>query len=264
MAPHIDILDQTESLRNPLLGSTALHVGVFAAVFLSTVIGGGKRDSWGDPNSLGGGSVSINAVSQIPLPSRGGVVNPVANDTDSRVPQPPERKKAAERKVRAAEPDAIPLKSKRMARRLSEIVGSNQRYRRPETGENQLYSAGGQGLVSPMIGATGGGGGVGVGTGSPFGNRFGYYVDLLRQRVAQKWQTADVDPRMKSAPPVIITFNIQRDGTVRDVRVVQRSGNAVLDYSAQRAILEASPFPGLPPGFERNDANIEFWFQLSR
>jgi len=264
MAPHVDILDESESMRRPLLESAALHAGVFTLVLLTAVTGAGRRATWGDPNSLGGGSVTINAVSQIPLPSRGGVVNPVANDTESQIPQPPAPKpaKAARRTVEDA--DAVPLKGRRAARRMSDIIGSQQRYRRPESGSNQLYSSTGQGLVSPMFGQTGSGGGVGIGAGSPFGNRYGYYVELLKQRVAQKWRTSEVDPRLKTAPPVIITFTILRDGSVRDVRIVQRSGNGVLDYSAQRAILEASPFPPLPAGYERDEASVEFWFQLSR
>jgi periplasmic protein TonB len=265
MSPHIDILDESDSLRKPFFGSAVLHAAVFATVLLSSIAGAGRRDTWGDPNSLGGGSVAINAVSRIPLPSRSGVVNPVANDTDSRIPQAPAVKEAKpERRPVEEDLDAIPIRGRRSPRRMSDIIGSRQRYRRPENGSNQLYSSSGQGLVSPMYGQTGSGGGVGVGQGSPFGNRYGYYVDILRQRVAQKWRTSDVDPRMKTAPPVIISFSILRDGSVRDVRILQRSGNGVLDYSAQRAILEASPFPPLPSGFERNDANIEFWFQLSR
>ncbi len=264
MAQHVDILDQSDPLRRSLLGSMALHGGICAAVLLSTMLGASHRDTWGDPNSLGGGSVGINVVSKIPLPSRAGVINPVANDTDSRVPQPPAEKPAKpQRRAVEDDPDAIALKGRRASRRMSDIVASRQKFRREETGSNQLYSSTGQGLVSPLVGMTGSGG-VGVGTGSPFGNRYGYYVDLLRQRVAQKWRTSDLDPRLKTAPPVIVTFSILRDGSVRDVRVVQRSGNSTLDYSAQRAIMEASPLPPLPAGFERNEANIEFWFQLQR
>jgi len=55
-----------------------------------------------------------------------------------------------------------------------------------------------------------------------------------------------------------------RDGSVRNVHVIQTSGNQTLDYSAQRAIYDASPFPALPAGYERNDATIEFWFELRR
>jgi protein TonB len=113
-----------------------------------------------------------------------------------------------------------------------------------------------------MVGMTGSGG-IGVGAGS-FGERFGYYVDLLRQRVAEKWQTSDVDPRLQTAPPVVVTFTIHRNGSLTGVRVVQRSGNSVLDTSAQRAIYDAAPMPPLPAGWDRDSATIEFWFELKR
>jgi protein TonB len=61
-----------------------------------------------------------------------------------------------------------------------------------------------------------------------------------------------------------VTFDLLRNGSIRDVRILQSSGNRALDYSAQRAIYEASPFPQLPPQYERNEARIEFWFQLKR
>ena len=86
----------------------------------------------------------------------------------------------------------------------------------------------------------------------------------MRQRVAEKWRTAELDPRLESAPAAVVTFEILRSGAIRNVRVVQSSGNLALDYSAQRAIREASPFPELPRAFERDSANIEFWFQLKR
>jgi TonB family protein len=48
------------------------------------------------------------------------------------------------------------------------------------------------------------------------------------------------------------------------VRITQRSGNQALDYSAQRAILDAAPFQSLPPQFPRNEVEIEFRFELRR
>ena len=73
-----------------------------------------------------------------------------------------------------------------------------------------------------------------------------------------------MDPRLQTAPLVIVTFEILRDGSVRGVRLFQGSGYPTLDHSAQRAIIEASPFPVLPPGFERNSATVEFRFELKR
>jgi protein TonB len=114
-----------------------------------------------------------------------------------------------------------------------------------------------------MVGQTGRGG-VGVGSRGAFGNRFGYYRNILEQRVGQKWRTRDVDLRLRTAPPVIVTFVIRRNGSTTNVRIEQSSGDKALDYSALRAIYEASPFPPLPAGYERNEASTEIWFQLRR
>jgi TonB family protein len=103
---------------------------------------------------------------------------------------------------------------------------------------------------------------VGTGAGGPFGNRFGYYEQLLRERVARNWRTEEV--RQASAPTVIVMFEIVRNGSIRNVRLLQRSGIPTLDYSCQRAIESSAPFPPLPQGFERDTAVIEFWFQLKR
>jgi len=258
--PHVDILDQPESLKRPLVGSLALHVSVAAAAVLFTIVR--PTEHWGS-NTPGGGSVMINVMHQVPLPANSGVVNPVANETHSEVPEP-KPEKVQRTKVKEPEPNAIPIKSHAVPKKPEWKSSSNNQYRAKQIDRpNQLYSTEGQKLVSPLIGQPGSGG-VGVGQGSPFGNRYGSYVDILRQRVAQKWQTGDVDPRICTAPPAIVTFTISRDGSVSRVSVVQTSGNVALDRSAQRAILDAAPFPPLPRDYERNDVPIEFWFELKR
>ena len=263
MSPHVDILAQPDSLRKPLMGSVVLHGAIFGTLLLWGIVTSTHREMWGDLNSGGPGSVAINVVNKIPLPSRSGIVNPLANDTESAVPTPPPAAKP-QRRAPPEEPDAIPIKS-RVRPKPAEVARSAQNTWRAKQQDrpNQLYSQEGQALVSPMVGQTGSGG-VGVGLGSPFGNRFGNYVMILRQRVAEKWHTGDVDPRIKTAPPAIVTFDLLRDGSVRNVHIAQSSGNSVLDYSAQRAIYDASPFPALPAAYDRNAASIEFWFELRR
>jgi periplasmic protein TonB len=263
MPADVDILGHRDSLRKPLLGSAALHGAIFGTLLAWEVLNASHHVSWGDANSGGPGSVAINMVNKIPLPMRSGIVNPLANDTQSAVPTPPPAAKP-QRQAPAEEPDAIPIKSRAHPKQAEVAKSAQNNYRAQQQDRpNQLYSQSGQALVSPMIGQTGSGG-VGIGLGSPFGNRFGNYVAILRQRVAEKWHTGDVDSRVKIATPVIVTFDLMRDGSVRDVRIGQHSGNVALDYSAQRAIYEASPFPPLPAGYERNDAVIEFWFELRR
>jgi len=264
MSPHVDILEQSESLGMPLLGSVALHAIAFTTLMFWGVVLTGRHETWGDANSGGPGSVAINVVnSRIPLPQRSGVVNPLANPTESAVPTPPPAAKAQRRAVED-ELDAIPIKS-RKRHKTAEVDRSAQNNWRAKQQDrsNQLYSQSGPALVTPMVGQTGPGG-IAFGSGSPFGNRFGNYAEILRQRVGEKWQTNDVDPRIHTLPVAIVTFTLMRDGSVRDVRVAQSSGNKALDFSAQRAIGDAAPFPPLPAAYERNSATIEFWFELRR
>jgi TonB family protein len=265
VASHPDILSQQDSLTRPLAASLAAHALFFASVFAYTVIGPRARELWGDPNALGGGSVAITPVSQIPVITAGGMKNPVANDTESRVPAPPPKPEAARKRQPAEDPDAISLRTAQLKKKQTDIAASRQRYRPlKEERPNQLYSATGQAMSSPMYGLTTGSGGVGVGPGGAFGTRYAWYERLLRERVARAWRTDDVDPRLQTAPHVIVTFEIVRDGSVRNVRLLQRSGNLALDNSAQRAILQAGPFPQLPADYNRDSASVEFWFQLKR
>ncbi|MBM3759209.1 MAG: energy transducer TonB [Acidobacteria bacterium] len=239
--------------------SVLLHVGVIAALIGYGYWSEMARDRFGDPNSLGA-SAGVSAVSQIPLPRREGRINRIANDTDSQV-APPEKteKKPAEKQE---DPDAIPLK-KREKKSKQEVIASKQKYREDPIVPNQVTSTLGRAAVSPLIGAPGSGG-VGAAASSPFGNRFGWYEKLIRERVAQRWNTQDVDMRLRTAPTCIITFAIAKDGNISNVKIIQSSGNYALDQSVERAVRDSNPMPPLPQGFEKNSANIEFWFELKR
>lgn len=258
MSEHRDILDEHERLRAPFLTSILLHGGVAAAIATYAVWGGPSIERWGDPKSLGGGAAVIQAVRTIPMITEGRI-NPVANDTRSQVPAPPATK-SEPKKAPVPEPEAIPLpgREKKVGREHNQ-----QRYtqdRRP----NQVYSREGQSASSPIFSPAAGGGGVGSGSASPFGTRFGWYEQLLRERVSRNWRADELDSRLRTLPAAVITFELMRDGSIRNVRVAQTSGNFALDQSAQRAIIQSAPFPPLPPQFERSSAVLEFWFRLQR
>jgi TonB family protein len=257
--PYADAFDQREPLGKPFLGSLALHGGVAALLAAGTFISGRTPERWGDKEP-GGGTTTV--VHPIPMMPRSGPVNRVANDTDSQVPQAPPQPKPAVRE-KAHEPDAIPLRNKTAPKKPSSVTASTQRYRPDtETKSNQLYGTTGQALVSPLMGQTGSGG-VGLGTGS-LGDRFGAYAALLRQLIGRNWKTQDVDSRIHTAPPVIMTFTILRDGTIRDIRLKTSSGNAALDRSAERAVYDVGKVDPLPAAYPRDKAEIEFWFELKR
>jgi periplasmic protein TonB len=270
MTPHVDILDQKEPLGRFFAGSVILHVSIAAAVIGYGVIRGTSKENWGDVNGGGMGSVAVNVVSSIRLPTTTGPANPVANDTESHVPTPPPKPKPQPKvKVKEPDADAIPIKdksaAKRMARQTRDYAEPNTFREKQRDEPNQLYTSQGQQVSSPMF-SMAGAGGVGIGTDSPLGTRFGYYATLIRTKVAQNWSTGGVDPRIATAPEVVVRFTLRRDGSVipGSAKVVQTSGIGPLDISAQRAILDASPFGPLPAQFEKDQADLELHFVLRR
>lgn len=255
-------LRREESFRSGLVRSVGFHA------FLAGIVIGwgywnfGSANSWGDPNAIPGSGFAITPVDRIPLPTRSAPPNPKADDSESNV-EKAEKAWRDQDRVERAEPDAIALNSKN-APRAPRKAASRYVYRSSDDlRKNQLRTSVGQAMSNPMFGTVGAGG-VGVGAGTPFGNRFGYYTDLLRRRISESWRTGDVDPIVRTAKPVIVSFDILRNGSVQNVRVVLSSGIPSLDLSARRAILEAAPLPELPREFERNSANVEFTFQLQR
>ncbi len=257
MQQHADILDQQESLGGPFVQSVLLHIAIAVALIVSTITFKHSHEVWGSANTSAGTAVAINSVKSIPLPSRAGKVNPVANDTESQVPQAP--KPEPKKQVKVPDEDAIPLKS-RLAKKQPRPEAP-QRYRPEPPAPNQVFSRQAPAAVSPMFEKPGSGG-VGVGPNSAFGNQFGAYADLVVQRVTQKWQTTGLAGMQ--LPMAVITFDIMRDGSVRNPQIAQRSGNSTLDYSALRAVTDAGPFPPLPPNYSGSSTSVELRFQLQR
>ena len=264
MRQHPDILDEPEPFRRPLIASVVLHLSVVMLAVVGTWVGLGATERWGARDQQGG-AIGVTPVASIPMPVRDGLRNLVASDTESHVPQPPPDKRKAEPKKKESSRKAIEIPDKKAApKKEREKPASLRRYQaNPEQRPNQLYTEGGQALVSPMIGKAGSGG-IGIGSGSPLGDRFGAYAALIQQLVAQRWNTQDIDARLRTAPPAVVTFTISRSGDVRDVKLQTSSGNRMLDVSAQRAVYDVSRFPPLPAGYSGSEAKIELWFHLKR
>lgn len=254
--PHRDVLDEPEPLRRSVLASVGLHAAIFASIAGIGWVTSGRAEQWGDPKSLGGGAVGITPVNTIPLPRRAGVINPVANDTESVIPSKPKPQPRAVKE----DPDAISIRGKKVEKNQSDRIAAKQTYRPAPDRSNQVYSGTGQAAVSPLISPAPGGGGVGSGSQNPFGYGYGAYAALIREKVARNWQRTGLDPRMKN-PPVVVVFDLQRDGSVRNARVGQTSGHYALDQSGLRAVLQSSPFPPLPAGLTKSSYTIslEFW-----
>src|SRR5260370_7554702 len=126
MRQYVDILDHAESLRKPFVQSIIFHAAVFGALIVSTISYHSNRQIWGSDSIRAGDAVTVTPVN-IPLPSRQGRINPVANDTESVAPQAP--KQEIKKQAKEPEPKAIPMKSRFAEKQPKPAV--QQKYRPP-------------------------------------------------------------------------------------------------------------------------------------
>jgi protein TonB len=264
ISSHGDILDRPDPLAKPFWTSLTLHFLILGALVSGALISKSHLDM-GSPTGGGMGGMLVNPVASIPMPNRGGPENPVANDTQSQVPTPPTPKEKVKPipKVKAPLPDAVPIKSNRaQVKTQADVKPQTQpnKYRdQQKDSVSQLYTPGGQRTSSPMYQMPGGGG-VGIGDSSPFGTQFGYYANIIRDNIARNWRPVSAG-RTAAAPSVVVTFTIQRDGSVTNVKTSRSSGIQTMDNSAERAVMDAH-LPALPHDFPRDRADVEMKFEL--
>ncbi|MBV8707143.1 MAG: TonB family protein [Acidobacteriaceae bacterium] len=258
MAEPLDILDERDPLGVPLIGSLLFHVGIVAALILSWFWLNHRRgETLGDLNPAGGPAYTVSPVHTIPIPQRQATPNPVANDTQSTVRSAPAKQEMERRQIPDRNTVQIPDKFKREAERPQH----QQQYQQPAPA-NQIYSRTRQALSNPMYNMQSGAGQVGIGPNTPLGdNRLGWYAELIRQRIAQNWNTNGLDTRAQRTP-AIVSFYIMRDGTVRTPRIVQSSGDYNIDNTALRAVFQSNPLPQLPPQITESYISAQFTFNL--
>jgi outer membrane biosynthesis protein TonB len=214
---------------------------------------------FGDPNA-GGASVGVEAVDKIPLP-HSGPTNPVAHDTESEAPQAPPDKVQQEKKE-VIPPDAVKLnlhEDKKKKAKEESVKRHLPSFEKLEA--NQLTSRTPQQVSSPLFSQMPGSGRVGTGMNTTLGTRFAGYAQQIQTLIAHNWQTGDVS--VQTGPVVIATFDLMKDGSIRNLALLQKSGIPSLDFSVRRAI-EGVTFPPLPVGFDQPYAKCEFSFELKK
>jgi TonB family protein len=122
---------------------------------------------------------------------------------------------------------------------------------------------------------TGVGSGPGTGTGgspegSPWGSPFGgssalqskldEYYSTIWERIKKEWTLPGDLTKGKAELETIIILVIERDGKIQKSWFEKRSGNALYDQSAMRAIKKADPLPPIPKEFSDNTFEIGIRF----
>lgn len=266
---HFDPLEQQERLRRPFLVALFLHVSLFAFSLSYSWLVAHNLLRIGDPNARPGGSVGINVVKNIPLaPAQTVIENPVANDTRSSIPSPPTEAAKPQPKVEA-EQDAMPLPSKQTKKAAERRPPPRKFHAYVPERDNQLFSSKGMGVNTASYSGLqpdSMGVGIGSGAGSPFGAYYGWYAEALQRRIGEQWQRElmQLDRNISNPPLTVVSFEIQRDGSLRNIKLVQSSRNSAVDYAALRAVTNSNPVTPLPPGLAKSYLSTEVRFQVKR
>jgi periplasmic protein TonB len=243
---------------------------VFFHVSLTVVLLGGvwlqrTGESWG---GIGGGDtgVKVNLVSSagIPMPptinpTESEAVDPTKGLYKEEPPKPPEPKT-----------DSTPIPKFKEEKPLPPSKLSKVFEKRPPPPPNAVpYGKGGQMNIptgySQTPGPLNGGLAVQGQGGGDFASRYGWYIEAVRRNVAQNWMQNTIDPgvRMAHQAKTTMTFTINRDGSITDIRIAQSSGNRSMDDSAVRALQSIEHFPALPTDYSGRYVNVTFDFDLS-
>jgi TonB family protein len=246
--------------------SICLHLALTALIALSIWL---QRpgDAWGGIGAPDSGSVKVNLVSNaaIPMPS-----NPTPTESD--VVDPTKGLNKEEPKPKIPEPkvneEKIPEFEKKKPPPPSKLSKTFEKKVPPP--ENAVpYGKGGQMNVptgySPTVGPPSAGMNMVGQGGGDFATRYAWYVEAVKRAINQNWMQNTIDPSVRASrrAHTVVVFRINRDGTVKNIRLDTSSGNRSMDDSAQRALLSIDKFPPLPADYSGSYVDVTFDFDLS-
>lgn len=248
------------------LGYSAwLHIGLIVAVGLSVWIQR-SANPWG---GIGGGEagVKVDLVSS----ASAGIPMPHPNvPTPSQVVDP--TKGLAEEAPKIEEPKTDATKLLKFDKEKPLPPSKKSKVFEPKTPppDNATpYGKGGQMNVPSGYSQNPGPPSSGVAVqgegGGDFATRYGWYVESVKRAISQNWIQTSIDPSVLAARRAhsVVTFRINRNGSVANIRLGTSSGNRSMDDSATRALLSIDKFPTLPSDYSGSYVDVTFDFDLS-
>lgn len=91
---------------------------------------------------------------------------------------------------------------------------------------------------------------------------FGWYQNSVSRALYSTWRRPLL-AGLREPLAVLISFDIQKNGTVTGLRVTESSGVPALDRSALRAVADASPLPRLPPAWRGSSMSAAYLFEIT-
>jgi protein TonB len=195
----------------------------------------------------------VGPIAAAPAPSGGSLSAPAPKVKQAPPPPAPPKEAHTVREVPNPKPKEKLVKIKKEPTKSPETA-ENPAPDAPDTPEAPKGppSASPQAAVGGAVTATVGGG----------DSSLGWYGAAVKAALEAAW----VKPYLEDAAgiaSVVLAFDIARDGTPRNIRIETSSGIQSLDRSAQRAALEAAPFPAPPPTWTGDTIPVTMRFDLS-
>lgn len=244
-----------------LLFHAVFSVAVFTASFLER-----RGNAWGGPGgNLGAGTkVSLVRSAGIPMPHESVITESKAVDPTKSLHKPePPQPKPPEPKA-----DVAKIPPFKQEKRLPPSRPSRTLEDKTPTHNNDIPGQGGPPNlptgVSQVPGDPSAGAKVVGQGGSDFGARYPWYVDAVRSRISRNWDQTTIEQSVRAArrAKTIMTFRINADGSISNIKLFQSSGNQSMDYSAQRTLMSIGSFNRLPNDFMGSFVDVTFDFDL--
>lgn len=81
---------------------------------------------------------------------------------------------------------------------------------------------------------------------------YDYYIQRMLARIESEWRRPSTETPLET----VLHFVIEKDGTVRDLRIAEPSGYRAFDLAAARAVQNASPLPPLPRSYGQEELGV--------
>jgi protein TonB len=249
------------NLRSYLVYSVVFHV-VLSVALISASFLERRGASWGGVGgNLGGTKVSLVSAG-IPMPKESVVkeskaVDPTKGLHKEEPPKPEPKTDATKIPKFTKEKPLPPSRPSRTLENKAPVHDNDINY--GKEGNPDLPTG-----YSPNPGASTGVATQGQG-GGDFGARYPWYVDSVRTRIRKAWDQTTIEPAVRAArrAHTVMTFRINTDGTISNIRLFQTSGNQSMDYSAQRALMSLGSVNRLPNDYIGTYVDVTFDFDLS-
>jgi TonB family protein len=247
--------DDEFSLIKFIVYSAALHA-IAAIAIAASIYFNFHGNQWaGEGGDLGGAKVNLVSSAGIPMPRP-------SIPTESQVVDPTQGLNQVEPPKIEQPIDATKLPQFEKDKPLPPSKKSKIFEKKTPPPPNAVPYGGGGSPDIPTGYSENPGGSSGVAIqgqgGGDFATRYGWYISAAKRRVLSNYDTLSIDANVRTSKTLhcSISFSVARDGSIRNARITERSGNTSWDNAGLRAIIASNPFPPLPNDYSAASVDV--------